>query len=84
MKLLWIIQYLRGEFLCRFIHKPLFFGIGGFGGIDIFGRRRKSYHEYRCVKCGLSWESEREPKWNKLPYEEKWIISEKIKEIDRG
>lgn len=76
-----IIQYLRGEWFCRFFHKPLFFNMGGYGGSDIFNRRRKSYHIYNCVKCGIDWESARQPKWYNLPQEERFIIGEKIKEI---
>lgn len=72
-----IIDYLRGEWVCRKFHKPLFFNLGGYGGNDVFNRRRKSYHRYECVKCGLYWESEMDPSWNKLPHEEKFIIREK-------
>jgi len=79
----YIFEYLRGEWFCRFFHKPLFFNSGGYGGLDVFYRRRKTYYRYECVKCSLYWESEREPKWYKLPQEERFIISEKIKESER-
>jgi len=76
-----IYQYLKGEFWCRHFHKPLFFNIGGYGGRNIFGQSRKTYKGYSCIKCNIDWESERQPKWDKLPHEEKWIITEKFKNL---
>lgn len=78
-----ILDYMIGERFCRYFHKPLLFQWTGCGGRDVFGRRRKSYYEYQCAFCNRSWESVREPKWNKLPQEERYIIGEKIKEQER-
>ena len=79
-----IFIYLKGEYFCRFFHKPLFFNLGGYGGKNIFGIKRKSYREFNCIKCNNYWETERKPKWYKLPQEERYIITEKIKEEDKN
>ncbi len=61
-----IYEYLKGEWFCRFFHKPLFFNIGGYGGLDVFNRRRKNYRNFNCYHCNNAWESERVPKWYKM------------------
>lgn len=57
-----ICRYIKGEFYCRYYHKPLMVSTSGYGGTDVFGRRRKSYYSRACIECDNSWESNRESK----------------------
>lgn len=50
------IGYLRGKYICHKYHTPVIEHLGGYGGRDVWGRRRKAYHEFYCPKCGLTWE----------------------------
>ena len=58
-KFLWLIKiyrYYKGRLWCLTFHSPVVRCLGGYGGIDHFGRRRKSYHNMWCVKCGNHWD----------------------------
>lgn len=61
-KLKAIYHYLKINHWCRRFHRPLFSGIGGYGGRDVFGRRRKAYYTRRCTKCGIHCDQNGEPK----------------------
>ena len=62
MRITEILRYLRGEWWCRFRHKPLMTSLGGYGGRDVWGRRRGAYHGVWCVVCNRRWEKTGEPR----------------------
>lgn len=74
LRLLWwktvaVYRHVRGEQYCRRFHRPMIACSGGYGGRDVFGRRRKEYISSMCPVCGNRWESNRSmltviEKWN--------------------
>ena len=54
--------YYVGEYWCRRFHRPLFSNLGGYGGIDHLGKRRKEYYSLYCSKCNRNWEKNGKPK----------------------
>ena len=57
-----IWDYVVGEHWCSRRHYPLFHEIGGSGGRDVFGRKRRDYWGLWCSTCGRRWETTRAPK----------------------
>jgi len=57
-----VMNYLAGEWYCAKLHRPLMAGCAGYGGRDVWGRRRREYYSRRCVECGRSWEKAGKPK----------------------
>lgn len=51
-------RYLKGRIWCLTWHSPVIRGLGGYGGLDQLGRRRKAYHSMRCLMCDNHWEQE--------------------------
>lgn len=49
-------RYIKGRVWCLTWHSPVIRELGGYGGLDHLGRRRKSYHSIWCVTCGNRWE----------------------------
>ena len=56
-----ILTYLIGEWYCRRWHRPLLTSLGGWGGRDVWGRRRGAYHGVRFLVCGRTWFKNGEP-----------------------
>ncbi len=54
VKHLW--KYFKGRLWCLTFHAPVIRELGGYGGRDHWGRRRKSYHSMWCVKCNNRWD----------------------------
>ena len=52
-------KWLKGECWCRFRHRPLFRGLGGWGGRDVWGRKREAYSDMRCLVCRNLWQTMR-------------------------
>ena len=57
-----VCRYIKGRLWCRRFHKPVFYNIGGYGGRDVWGRRRKEYHGFHCWRCGNRWDQSGRPK----------------------
>ena len=55
-------NWLKGEFWCRFRHRPLMRGMGGWGGRDVWRRKRELYSDMRCLVCGNDWQTTRASK----------------------
>ena len=49
-------RFIKGRLWCLTFHSPVLRCIGGYGGYDHFGRRRKAYHNMWCVLCDNKWE----------------------------
>lgn len=49
-------HYLKGRLWCLRRHPPVVRTLGGYGGSDYLGRRRRAYHGMWCVRCGNRWE----------------------------
>jgi hypothetical protein len=56
MNLRALFRYLKGRAWCLTFHFPVIRLLGGYGGRDHWGRRRKSYHDMWCVVCDNQWE----------------------------
>ena len=61
-KLIKLLNYLVGELYCGRFHRPTFSSVGGWGGRDAWGRRRKAYYGRWCVVCGRHWEKNGKPR----------------------
>lgn len=44
-------SHLKGHYFCQRFHAPLFRELGGYGGTDIWGRRRKQFWRMWCTEC---------------------------------
>lgn len=49
-------RHFKGRVWCLRFHAPVLRGLGGYGGTDHRGRRRKGYHSMSCSACGNNWE----------------------------
>lgn len=57
-----VVNYLLGEWWCARFHRPLIANLGGYGGRNVWGRRRKEYYGRLCLKCERRWEKPGRPK----------------------
>lgn len=53
-----IFRFFKGRAWCLTFHAPVIRELGGYGGSDHFGRRRRAYHSMWCVKCGNRWDQD--------------------------
>jgi len=49
-------SYYKGRLYCLRMHEPVIRNLGGYGGSNHWGQRRKAYHGMWCVVCGTRWE----------------------------
>lgn len=69
-KIIYFFQSIKGEFYCRFFHRPLFYN---FIGVKCGRKGGVSYYRYTCYRCNNSWESYRIPRYESDPMERKRV-----------